>query len=231
MKTRMKKYLPLIAIVLLMVIAYFAGLHKYLTFDYLKATRLQLIGWKNAHPILAAAGFVLLYISVVALSIPGASILSIFGGYLFGLPAALIYVLVGATAGACLIFLATKTAFGAALEKKAKPFLNKLRAGFKKNAWSYLLFLRLIPLFPFWLINIAPAFLGTRFLTYFWTTLVGIIPGAYVYTQTGSGIGEVFDSGETFSLHAIFNVKMRIALALLALLALLPVVVKKLRDR
>ncbi len=227
----MKRYIPLVAIVILMVVAYFVGLHKYLTFDYLKATRLQLVSWKDAHPLLAPIAFIVLYITVVTLSIPGASILSIFGGYIFGLPAALIYVLIGATAGASLIFLVAKSAFGKTLEKKARPFLSKLRAGFKKNAWSYLLFLRLIPLFPFWLINIAPAFLGARFFTYAWTTFVGIIPGAYVYTQTGAGLGEIFDSGGAFSLHAIFNVKLRIALAFLALLALMPIVVKKMRDR
>jgi len=214
-----------------MVVAYFSGLGSYFTFDNLKAQRMNWAAKVDAHPILAPSLFILVYLLSVALSLPGATILSLLGGFLFGIPLSTIYVVIGATFGALVIFLAAKTALQDILRKKASTYLGKLEAGFNQNAASYLLFLRFIPLFPFWLINIAPAFFNVKWRTFVWTTFVGIIPGAYVYTQAGSGIGQILDNGETFSLSNVFNIQMRIALIALAIFSLVPILIKKFMQK
>ena len=226
----MKKWIPIIVIVLLMIVAYFLGLPKYLTFESIQKHREIILTHIEAHPILMPLLFILLYIVVVALSLPGGTILTLLGGFFFGLPWAPVYVVIGATIGATLIFLAARTALGDFLKKKAGPFIKKMEGGFQKNAASYLLFLRIIPLFPFWLINIAPAFFNVKTRTYIWTTFVGIIPGSYVYTQAGRGLSAIFEDGKEFSLESIFNIQMRIALIVLALFSLIPILVKKLRH-
>ncbi len=162
----------------------------------------------------------------------GEQFLSIIGGFFFNIPWGVIYVVIGATVGATIIFLAARTALRDLLRKKAGPFLKEMEGGFQKNAASYLLFLRFIPLFPFWLVNIASASLNVKARTYIWTTFVGIIPGSYVYTQAGSGLGIIFEEGKSFSLDSIFNTQMNFALILLALFSLIPILVKKLiHDR
>ncbi len=210
-----------------MLTAYFFGLGDYFTFDSLKANRQKLLSFTESYPILSPLLFITLYTIVVALSLPAATLLTLFGGFLFPLPLSTLYVVIGATFGASLLFLAAKTALQELLRKKAAPFLKKMETGFNQNPASYLLFLRFIPLFPFWLVNLAPAFFNVRFRTFLWTTIVGIIPGSYVYTQAGSGLGAIFDNNEGFTLSAVFNIQMRIALIVLALFSLLPILYKR----
>lgn len=222
-----KRFIPLIVIVTLMIVAYASGVHKYITFEMLQEQHAVIKAFVAAHPIITPILFTLAYLIMVSLSLPGGAILSLLGGFLFPVPWSTAYVLVGATIGATVIFLAAKTALGDTLRKKAGPFLKKMEKGFQKNAWSYLLFLRFVPLFPFWLVNIAPAFFNVRLLTYVWTTFVGIIPGAYVFTQTGSGLSAIFEEGGTFSFDTLFNWQLRLALIALGLFALLPIFIKK----
>lgn len=227
----MKKWIPLIIIVILMAAAYFSGAYKHLSFENIKAHRETIKGFIATNPVWMPILFMLLYIVVVALSLPGGAVLSLLGGFFFGIPLSTLYVVVAATIGATLIFLAARTALGNFLKKKAGPFLSKMEQGFQKNAANYLLFLRFIPLFPFWLVNIAPAFFNVRTSTYIWTTCVGIIPGSYVFTQAGSGLGVIFDQGESFSIDNVFNIQIKIALIVLALFALIPIFVKYLLQR
>jgi len=223
---KVKKWIPLIIIVILMGVAYASGVHRYLTFENIKTHRELIKGFIDLHPVWMPLLFILLYIVVVALSLPGGAVLSLLGGFLFGIPLSTLYVVVAATIGATLIFTAARTAFADSLKKRAGPFLQKMERGFQTNAASYLLFLRFIPLFPFWLVNLAPAFFNVRIATYIWTTFVGIIPGSYVYTQAGSGLGVIFDQGAAFSMETIFNTQIQIALTLLALFAIIPILVK-----
>lgn len=226
-----KKWIPIIVILILMAIAYFSGVTQYLTFDQLKAHREKFLNLIEHHPALSPALFMLLYIIVVALSLPGGAILTLLGGFFFGVPTGTLYVVIAATIGASLIFLSARTALGDILKRKAGPFLNKMEAGFQKNAMSYLLFLRFIPLFPFWLVNLAPAFFQVRLRTFIWTTFIGIIPGSYVYTQAGKGLGAIFDTGQSFSLDAVFNAQIKIALIVLAIFVLIPIFVKPLIQK
>jgi len=175
--------------------------------------------------------FIGVYTLSTALSIPGAVFLTIFGGFLFPQPYSTLYAVFGATFGAILIFLAAKTALGDTLKHKAGKRMQKMRAGFQDNAANYLLFLRLVPLFPFWMVNLAPAFFGVTLLTFAWTTFVGIIPGAFVFAQAGAGLGSILDSAEEFSVGEILTWDVKIALLALGIFALIPPMVKHFKGK
>lgn len=227
----MQRFIPITLILIFMAIAYFSGLHEYLTFETLKEHRQNLKSAVKEYPLLAPLMFIAIYMISTAFSIPGGIFLSIFGGFLFPQPYSTIYVVTGATLGAIIIFLAAKTALGDYMKGKAGPLMIKMQEGFREDAASYLLFLRLVPIFPFWLVNLAPAFFGVSLRTFAWTTFIGIIPGAFVFTQAGVGLGAIFDSGESLSINTIFNTQVKIALIALGIFALLPVAIKKLRRK
>jgi uncharacterized membrane protein YdjX (TVP38/TMEM64 family) len=153
------------------------------------------------------------------------------GGFLFPQPFSALYTIIGASIGATFLFLAARTAFGEFLRKRAGPMMKKMEKGFEDNAASYLLFLRFVPIFPFWLVNLAPAIFGVSLFTYVWTTVVGITPGSFVFTQAGAGLGAIFDSGESFSIGLLFNNEMKIAFVALGFFALMPVVIRKIASR
>lgn len=230
MNKYIKRFSPVAIIIIGMAIVYFTGVYRYLSFQSLKDNHQILQGFVVKYPITVSFCFILSYVVFTALSIPGAIFLSLLGGYLFPEPLSAIYVIFAATCGATLVFFAARTALGDALRKKAGPLLKKMESGFHKNAVNYLLFLRLVPLFPFWAINLAAAFFGVSLRTFIWTTLVGITPGACFYTLVGSGLAEVFKSGNSLSIDSIFNIKIKIALVLLGVLALIPVLIKKIRK-
>jgi uncharacterized membrane protein YdjX (TVP38/TMEM64 family) len=224
-----KRFLPLAVLLVAIVAALALGVGDYLSFDVLRQHRAQLLDFVDRHPLLAPLAFMLVYAAVIALSIPGGAILTIAGGFLFGLVAATLYVVIAATLGATIVFLVAKTALGDSLRAKAGPAMRRMEAGFRQNALSYLLFLRLIPVFPFWLVNLVPAFLGVSLRTYVLATFVGIIPGSLVYASVGNGLGAVFEAGGTPDLGIIFKPAILLPIIGLAMLAILPVVYQKIR--
>jgi uncharacterized membrane protein YdjX (TVP38/TMEM64 family) len=227
----LRRLAPL-AILLAAIGAFFAlGLHDYLSFEALRQHREQLLVLVGQHPFLAPLAFTAVYAAVVALSVPGGAILTIAGGFLLGIVSATLCVLVGATVGATIVFLIARTALGDALRAKAGPRIRRMEEGFRQDALSYLLVLRLIPIFPFWLVNIVPAFLGVPVRTYVLGTFVGIIPGSFVYASVGNGLGAVFDAGGTPDLGVIFEPAILLPIVGLAVLALLPVAYRKLKAR
>jgi len=220
-----------VAVLLAGLAAFFAlGFDQYLTFDALRDNRAWLLAKVEESALIAGAAYVLAYVAVVAFSLPGGAVMTITGGFLFGRWLGTFYVVFAATAGATILFIAAKTALGDPLRARAGPFLKRMEAGFRENALSYLLVLRLIPAFPFFVVNLVPAFLGVRIGTYVLGTFVGIIPGTFVYASVGSGLGAIFDSGEHFSAKSILNAEIVTALVGLAILALLPVAYKKWRG-
>ncbi len=227
---KIKKWLPLLAIAALMLIAYFSGILHYFSFEKLQMHRHAIIAFVSEHAVLSPLLFICLYIIVAALSLPVGVFLSLLGGFLFAQPFSTLYIVIGATIGASFIFLAAKTAIGDLLKQKASKFLPKIEAGFRENGVSYLLFLRLVPLFPFWLVNLAPAFLGIPLRTFVWTTFIGIIPGAFVFAQAGEGLGAILDSNQGFSIEGIFNWQVKIALIALGIFALIPILIKKIKK-
>lgn len=226
----MKKYIPIGIILIGMAVIYFSGLYRLLSFDTLKSWHVALKSFLQMHPVAMPVLYILTYVILTALSVPGGIFLTLLGGYLFPQPFSTIYVVFAATCGATLIFLAARTALQSVLMKKAGPFLSKMEKGFNDNAVSYMLFLRFVPLFPFWLVNLAPAFFGVPLRIFIWTTLVGIAPASFVFTLAGGGLEKIFETNQAFSVGAIFNAQLTIALSLLGALALAPVIIKKLRK-
>ena len=222
----MKKLLPLGVLGILIALVYTFDLHSYLTFDALKEHRLVLQNFVKESFLVSLVIFFFIYVAVIALSLPGGAVMSITGGFLFGNILGTFLVVCAATLGATLLFLIAKTTLGEMLQHKAGPWLEKMRKGFQHNAFYYLLTLRLIPLFPFFVVNLVPAFLGVKARDYILATFIGIIPGSFVFVSVGTGIGSVFDRGDTFLARSILTPEILTALFGLGALSLLPIVFK-----
>jgi uncharacterized membrane protein YdjX (TVP38/TMEM64 family) len=226
-----QRLLPLGVLAAGLVAFFLFGLDDYLTFETLRDHRAWLLQQVAESALLTSLVFVAIYIVVVAFSLPGGAVMTITGGFLFGQWLGTLYVIAAATVGATILFLAARTALGDLLRARAGPFLKKMEAGFQENALSYLLVLRLIPLFPFFIVNLVPAFLGVSLRTYVIATFVGIIPGSFVYATVGAGLGSIFDAGKEFTAASILTPQIITALIGLAILALLPIVYKKVKAR
>lgn len=225
----MRRWLPLGLLVVGLGVALALGLHRHLTLDSLAAHRETLARFVEDKGMLAVGAYVGVYALTVAFSVPGATVLTLAGGFLFGTLAATGYAVTGATAGAVAVFLAARSALGGVLRDKAGPWVERLEGGFREHAFSYMLFLRLVPLFPFWLVNLVPAVLGVPLGVYALATLVGIVPGALVYASVGNGLGAVLDAGGRPDLRLIFAPEVLLPLVGLGVLALLPVAVRRWR--
>jgi len=223
----MKRWIPLLIILALMALAYLFDVAQYFTFEEMQQHRDRVIGFVRDYPFHSPLAFILLYLISTALSLPIGIYISIFGGFLFPQPWCTIYVVIGATLGASLIFWAARTALRDFFKKRVGKYVVKMEAGFEENPANYLLFLRLLPIFPFWIVNIVPALTGVRFFTYFWTTVVGITPGAFVFTQFGTGLGSILEKGGELNVNKILTTDVKIALVALALFVMIPVIYKK----
>lgn len=228
---RLKRWLPLAALVGVIAASFALGLDDYLNLETLRENRAGLRALVEAHAPLALIGFILVYAVVVAASLPGATVMTLAGGFLFGVWLGSVLNVLGATAGATLLFLIARSALGDALRQRAGPFMKRMEAGFSRDAFNYLLFLRLVPVFPFWVVNLVPAFLGMRLAPYVIATLIGIIPGGVVYTAFGAGLGDLFDAGAEANLKDVFTPTIIVALVGLGVLSLVPIVVRRWRAR
>ncbi len=202
-------------------------LYRYLSFESLKMHRELLLSWMERNFLEVFLSFMVIYVLSVAASVPGATLLTITSGFLFGPILGMFAVMVSATIGAFIIFLAVDLAFRDWVAQKAVKWLRKMEKGFQENAFSYLLFLRLIPLFPFWALNIVPALLGMRKSTYILATFLGIIPGSFVYVMVGNGLGHALDEHKKPRLDIIYDPKILLPILALAFLSILPTLYKK----
>jgi uncharacterized membrane protein YdjX (TVP38/TMEM64 family) len=225
---RLAPLLPLLAA----FIAFFAlGLNDYLTLDTLRENRAALKEWVQANRTEAVLVFIAAYIVVAAASLPAGAVLSVTGGFLFGSVFGAAWIVIGATIGASLLFVIARSALGEPLRRRFGGRIKSMEDGFRRNAFSYMLILRLVPLFPFWLVNLAPAFLGVSLLTFVVTTAIGIIPGAFVFASIGNGLNALFEAGEQPDLSLtslIARPDFYIPIAGLILLSLIPVVYRAL---
>lgn len=190
---------------------------QYLNLDTLQAQRDALLAFTERHFWTTALLAVFIYTVAVALSIPGGLVLSLAMGLLFGRWLGTLLIVIAATVGATLVFLAARYVFAEALRRRLGDSTRRLLEGFDRNAVNYLLFLRLVPLFPFWLVNIAPAFTGIRLRTYVLATFIGIIPGSFVFANIGDTLGHITTTED------LVSTEMLLGLTLLGLFALLPV--------
>lgn len=246
-----RRWLPVLILAALMALFFVMGWQKYLTFKTIGLNYEALRSFVGAHFWSGVFLYALIYVCAVALSAPGGLIMTLAGGLLFGWQVAAPTTIIAATIGATILFLIAKTSIGETLSAKAGPWLGKLREGFKENALSYLLFLRLVPLFPFVIVNLAPALLGVPLKTYVIGTLLGIIPGTVAFSVAGAGLGSVVEAQNkiyqvcidktpadpdracpyTIDSSALVTNELLAAFALLGLVALIPVALKRWRSR
>lgn len=229
-----KRYAPVGVIVGGLGIGYALGLDEYFSLSFLSEQREMLKSYVEANYALSLIGFGVLYTLAVAFSFPAASILTIFAGFLFGWMVGGVVVAFGATIGASLLFLAARSAFGDFLKEKVGGKVKNLADGFEKNAFSYLLVLRLAPVFPFFVMNIAPALFNVPLRTYVIATFIGILPGTFAYTYLGQGVESVLiaaqKAGTEPSVGDLVTTEITLAFAALAAVAVLPTIIKKIRG-
>ncbi len=246
-----RRWLAPLLLVAAMGLVFAMGWHRYLSFETVGRNYEALRALVDANLAAAVAIYMAVYVAVVALSLPGGLVMTLMGGLLFGWQIAAPATVVAATTGATLLFLIARSSVGEALAHKAGPWLSKLREGFQENALSYLLFLRLVPVFPFVVVNLAPALLGVSLRTFVVGTLLGIIPGTLAFSVAGSGLGSVVEAQN--SVHAaclarqvndpglacpytidtsqLVTRESLAAFVLLGLIALIPVIAKKWSPR
>ncbi len=225
-----KRFAPILLLVAVFAALWGLGLQRHLSWAGLGADRAALEAAVAVHPGLTAIAYIAAYALAVAVSIPGGVFLTIAGGLLFGTLGGAVLAVIGATAGACLLFLAARLALAEPLARRAGPLIDKLRDGLRRDGFSYLLALRLLPVFPFWLVNLAPALVGMAFLPYVAATAIGIVPATVVFASIGAGLGEALGSGTTPDLGIIFRPSILLPLIGLALLALAPVAWRRWRG-
>jgi uncharacterized membrane protein YdjX (TVP38/TMEM64 family) len=237
------KIWPLAVLLAVAALVFGMGWHRELSIESLMRRRASLDGFITAHYFGALAAFVGIYVAAVALSVPGGALLTIAGGLLFGWLVGGIVTAVAATAGATLVFLVVRNALSGYVQRRFGPRMTKLAQGFQADAFNYLLFLRLVPAFPFFLVNLAPALFGVRTGTFIITTFIGILPGTFAYAFFGAGLDSAFGAQESayktclaagtqqcqlaFDVRAALTPKLLLAFAALGVLALLPVVLRR----
>lgn len=200
------------------------GGDEWLRFETLRAHRDQMLAATREHHTAALLVVFLAYVAIVAISVPGATVASLAVGFLFGRWVGTLLIVSAATLGATLVFLAARHLFADAARRRLGPRAQRVIAGFEKDAVNYLLFLRLVPVFPFWLANLIPAFTPVTTRTYVLTTAAGILPGTFVFANLGESLGRIQSPDQLLAPRVLTS------LGLLGLLALLPVGIRKLRT-
>ncbi|HHS94226.1 MAG TPA: TVP38/TMEM64 family protein [Rhodobacterales bacterium] len=230
-KATLLRQAPFIAILVIAALGY-AFLRPWLGFEMLATYRHDLMDLVARHALLSVLAFIGLYVAIAGLSLPGATLATLAGGFLFGLFPGVLYNIIGATLGAMMIFLAARMGFGERLAARidaSEGRVHRLKQGIDENQWSVLLLMRLVPVVPFFVANVVAALLNVSLWRFFITTALGIVPGALVYTSVGAGLGEVFEAGQTPDLGIIFAPHIFWPLVGLCLLAALPILLKALR--
>jgi uncharacterized membrane protein YdjX (TVP38/TMEM64 family) len=243
----LRRLLPVILLGGIAVLVLALGWHRELSLETLVRHRATLEALVSEHFVAALAAFIALYIAVVALSVPGAVYLTISSGILFGAVVGGLASIIGATIGATALFLVARTALGELLARRAGPLAERIAAGFREDAFSYLLFLRLVPVFPFFLVNLVPALCGVALLPFVAATALGIIPATFTFAFLGAGLSSALLAHQAsyesclaaqrpgcrldFDLQAALTPQLIAGFVALGVIALLPIVVKRWRAR
>jgi len=226
-RASIRRLVPLGLLVAAWVAFMLAGGYRYLTLPALAENRDWLCGLVQRWGFVAAIFYIAVYTLLVALSVPGGAVLTIAGGFLFGTWLGALCAIIGATLGATAIFLAARAGLGG-FAQRAGPLVGKLEAGFRADAFNYLLVLRLVPIFPFWLVNLVPALVGVKLRTYVVATALGIVPATVIFASLGNGLGTVVDEPD---LGIVLQPSVLIPIVGLALLALVPVGYRRWRQK
>ncbi|WP_235776770.1 TVP38/TMEM64 family protein [Pseudorhizobium marinum] len=231
----MTRFVPVGVVLLGLALGYAFGLQDYLSLGFLAEQRQALRSYVDAHSLWSAVLFVCVYIVAVAFSFPAASILTIFGGFLFGWLLGGALVAVAATIGASILFLATRSAFGSFLRHRVDGVVKTLAEGFRENAFGYLFVIRLAPVFPFFVVNIAAALFDISLGRFVAATFLGILPGTFAYAYLGQGVDSVLvaaqQAGREAEISDLVTGEITLAFLALAAIALTPTIVRQLRRR
>jgi uncharacterized membrane protein YdjX (TVP38/TMEM64 family) len=229
-RDKLKIWLPPALLICAIITFWLLHANDYFTLSMLQHHHAQLDRFIAQHYLYSVILFISLYTVLVYLSVPVASFLTVLAGYLYSPPLALLYASVAATLGACLLFKTVKSSLGYAVSKKEMHWHQQLKIGFERNSWSYLLILRLVPLFPFWIVNIATALLNVKLRDFVITTFIGIIPACCVYVLLGHGIQHTLESQNSLNLHLLYSPRILFPMLGLSLLSLAPILYKRLRS-
>lgn len=216
---------------LLLALAVGFGLNRYFDWNTLQTHRDELRMLVDSYWYLVIPVYLLLYAVIVVSSVPGCVVMTIVGGFLFGQLWGSLLAATGATLGATIVFVVARGALAPWIRRRAGPWILKIERGFAENGLSFLLVLRLIPIFPFFILNLVLPFVGLPLRRYVLGTFFGILPANFIYGSFGAGLGALFDRGGTVTLRSILTPEMVMALSGLALLALLPVAYKLWQHR
>lgn len=230
-KIVIRRVLPVLIILLVFFLFYYTEIYKHFSYEQLQKSSLKLQQVVADHPILSPLIFITTYAISICLLLPLSLYFMLMAGFLFPQPWAALYALTGTVISCTTVYWIARTAWGDLIRRKANGFFYRMKLGFQEDATSYLLALRFLPILPFWATNIGPAIFNIPFGTYFWTTVVGLIPSRFIYTQAGRGLGVIFESGEPLSLGLILNSQMKVALICLAVFAVLLVVGRQIQKR
>jgi uncharacterized membrane protein YdjX (TVP38/TMEM64 family) len=224
MNNHRKKVLLLVLFIALAVLVRFSPLGTALTFENLKQHRDALLVFVNDHYWLSVACYIGVYIAAVSFTLPVALIMTLAGGFLFGTAPAVLYINIGATTGATISFLSARYLLGSGLQETYALVLRRFNDEIERNGTHYLLTMRFIPVFPFFLINFLAGLTRIPLRTFVWTTSVGILPTSVIFAFTGRQLGTITSPSD------ILSRKMLLTLAALALIALVPIVRKHLKG-
>jgi uncharacterized membrane protein YdjX (TVP38/TMEM64 family) len=219
--TLLRRFGPLAVIVILFVIAFASGLPEHLSLEELRARGTELQAFAHDHPVLCVLIYLAIYISSVAISLPGALILSLTGGFLFG-PLGGFAAVTGASGGSTVTYLVVRTAFGDMLRRKPDAFMAKVAEGLRKDAFNYLLTLRLIPAFPLLIVNVAAGIANIPVRTFVLASVLGMIPSSFVYAGIGAGLGHIFAQGGPVTMGTLLSPRIYIPIIGMGVLAFLP---------
>jgi uncharacterized membrane protein YdjX (TVP38/TMEM64 family) len=222
----MIKWIVLLCVFVGMVLVVIYG-GEWLSFEALKANRAFLLTAVETRYTTSVGVFCAIYVFSVALSVPGASLLTLTAGFLFGPWVGTVLVVLSATVGATFVFMLARSTLGGMLRHRVEGVLGRTQRDMQDNAFYYLLMTRLIPVFPFFAMNLVPAFLNVGLCVFVLTTFIGIVPGSFIYVNMGTGLGRLLESNGGFDLSQLLSGPMIVALTGLGLLALLPVMLKK----
>jgi uncharacterized membrane protein YdjX (TVP38/TMEM64 family) len=223
----LRRVVPLALLLVALAAFWASGVASQLDWAALARHQATLSAWIARHRVIAPLLYAASYAVLTALSVPEAAVFTVAGGLLFGTLLGGTLAVVGATAGALVLFLAARSAFATGRAARAGSRLTRIRAELQRNGFHYLLAIRLIPLFPFWLVNLAAALAGMRLWAFGAATLIGIIPGTFVFASIGTGVGDVLAAGNRPNLALIFSPPILGPMVALGLLALLPVLWRK----
>jgi len=237
-----RRLLPLGLLVACVVLFFASGLGGFITFDEIARRYGELSDWVARQPLLVFFLAVAGYAFATAISLPAGWLLTVTAGLILGWVIGTVAVVLGATLGACLLYVVARYALADFFRARSGKVLNRMAEGFREDSMSYLFFLRLAPVFPFALVNVVPAILGVPFRIYFLTTLFGIIPGTLAYAFAGEGLRSIVADraaacaagvppcGDAISARDLVTPQILIAFGLLSLVALLPVILKRMRK-